>query len=95
MVNKSIFAPLMQSDQGVNSRGEWLIPATDGTKIIPVGQISASDWASWPAPEGICSAFKPSVNAACLQAFFTLLSMDAGECLPRDSISNTKPNKVA
>ena len=30
----------------VNSSGEWLLPSTEGTKIIPLGQISASACAS-------------------------------------------------
>ena len=28
------------------------MPPTDGTNTIPLGVIAASDWASWPAPDG-------------------------------------------
>jgi len=36
-----------------NSRGEWLMPPTLGTKIIPTGPSRAMSCASCPAPEGI------------------------------------------
>ena len=38
------------------------MPATLGTKIIPIGQMRAAIWASWPAPLGMRTRvrFKPS-----------------------------------
>ena len=41
IVCKRTLAPLAQSCQGVNSLGEWLMPCTLGTKIIPIGPIFA------------------------------------------------------
>jgi len=46
IVCSSTFAPFAQSDQRVNSLGEWLIPPTLGTKIIPIGAILARNCAS-------------------------------------------------
>src|SRR3990172_7631256 len=37
------FAPFTQSSHLVNSRGAWLVPSTEGTKIMPTGQMSARD----------------------------------------------------
>jgi hypothetical protein len=57
-------APLTQSSQRVNSRGEWLAPPTEGTKIMPTGQTPASDCASCPAPEKseTCVSYRPREN---------------------------------
>jgi hypothetical protein len=46
IVWSNTFAPFAQSDQRVNSFGEWLIAPTLGTKIIPIGAILARNWAS-------------------------------------------------
>ena len=46
IVCKRTLAPLAQSCQRVNSLGEWLMPSTLGTKIIPIGAIFAIIWAS-------------------------------------------------
>ena len=51
-VVSSTSAPRAQSSQLVSSIGEWLIPFTLGTKIIPIGPSSAIICASWPAPLG-------------------------------------------
>ena len=46
-------APFTTSSGFVNSRGEWLMPPTLGTKIIAIGAIWAISCASCPAPLGI------------------------------------------
>ncbi|MEJ7721092.1 MAG: hypothetical protein WKF58_11860 [Ilumatobacteraceae bacterium] len=45
-------APAAMSPGAVCSAGLWLMPSTEGTKIIPEGQILAIICASWPAPAG-------------------------------------------
>ena len=39
----------------MSSAGLWLMPFTDGTKIIAVGQMRAIICASWPAPEHLAA----------------------------------------
>jgi hypothetical protein len=65
----STLAPLTQSTHRVNSRGEWLSPPTEGTKIMPTGQTPASDCASCPAPENseTCVSYRPRENV-CAQS---------------------------
>ena len=46
IVCSSTLAPFAQSDQRVNSFGEWLTPPTLGTKIIPIGASLARNCAS-------------------------------------------------
>ena len=49
----STCAPAPRSAASVCSLTLWLRPATDGTKIIAVGQIRCIICASWPAPDGM------------------------------------------
>ena len=52
--SSNTFAPFAQSFHDVSSFGEWLIPATLGTKIIPIGVNLAIICASCPAQLGRC-----------------------------------------
>ena len=53
-------APRAQSSQRVSSSGEWLMPRTLGTKIMPIGESCAIICASCPAPLGIRWLARPS-----------------------------------
>src|SRR5215467_14278359 len=64
IVCKRTLAPFAQSRQLVNSFGEWLIPSTLGTKIIPMGPTFASICASCPAPLGKRMVRSPKPAAA-------------------------------
>jgi hypothetical protein len=77
------FAPLLQSCQRVSSRGEWLIPPTLGTKIIPIGPSCAIIWASCPAPLGSRTDASPRVDEARSIARWTPASASAGGFPPR------------
>ena len=46
MVRSSTFAPLAMFSGEVYSFGEWLIPPTLGTNIMPVGAMWVMSWAS-------------------------------------------------
>jgi hypothetical protein len=61
---QNTFTPFVMSAGAVYSRGEWLIPPTLGTKIIPMGAMRAMSWASCPAPLGIVIVVSPSPCAA-------------------------------
>src|SRR6266852_3693116 len=60
IVCSNTFAPFVTSSARVSSSGEWLMPLTDGTKIMPIGPMRARSWASCPAPLGITWLERPS-----------------------------------
>src|ERR1700732_4741805 len=53
------FTPFVMSAEAVYSCGEWLIPPTLGTKIIPMEAMRAMSWASCPAPLGMAIVVSP------------------------------------
>ena len=65
-VRSRTFAPFAQSSQCVSSFGEWLMPPTLGTKIIPIGPSCAIFCASWPAPLGSRVALRRSDDGRAL-----------------------------
>ena len=48
IVRRSTLVPLMTSSQRENSFGLWLMPSTEGMKIMPLGTALAVIWAAWP-----------------------------------------------
>src|SRR5712671_2010185 len=46
IVCSNTFAPFVTSSGRVSSSGEWLMPFTDGTKIMPIGPMRARSCAS-------------------------------------------------
>ena len=67
-------APCSTSSIGVSSSSQWLRPAREGTKIIPVGAMAAMYWASWPAPDRMRRWPQPSDFAARSTVFTTSAS---------------------
>src|SRR5439155_15369612 len=59
IVCSNTFAPFVTSSGRVSSSGEWLMPFTDGTKIIPIGPMRARSCASCPAPLGMTWLERP------------------------------------
>jgi len=45
-------APFAQSKGSAHSSGAWLRPSRQGTKIMPMGAMGATNTPSWPAPLG-------------------------------------------
>jgi hypothetical protein len=88
---KSTFAPFTQSSHSVNSRGEWLYPSTDGTKIMPTGQTPRGIAHHGSHPKKAKHGSSPITSQdLCKRALeFSLIKL--GECFPRNSVFNCKP----
>src|SRR5262245_1145877 len=72
------FVPFVTSSGRENSRGLWLMPETEGTKIIPTGESRDISCASWPAPLGMNLVVNPSCLAASSITRRTRTSVGAG-----------------
>ena len=94
MVSLSSCVPAIKSLSSVCSAGLWLMPSKLGTKIMPVGQIRAIIWASWPAPEGMRFVERPVCWANSSICSTTLLSNSTGSKRASDLVSTFRPSSL-
>src|ERR1700753_2867115 len=71
-------SPFSMSDGCENSLGAWLIPATLGINIMPMGPTLAISWASCPAPLGMSLVENFRRSAVAVMTACSDLSVSAG-----------------